>query len=54
MNTYMCLTCAFVYDEEAGDLESAIEPDTRWSEIAKTWRCPNCGAGQEDFKIVEI
>jgi len=54
MNTYLCLACGFVYDEQTGDLESAIEPDTRWGDIEKTWRCPNCGAAKEDFEIVEI
>jgi rubredoxin len=54
MNAYMCLTCDFVYDEEEGDLESAVEPGTRWTEIAKSWRCPNCGAAKEDFEVVEI
>jgi len=54
MNAYLCLTCGFVYDEQTGDLESGIEPDTRWGDIETNWRCPNCGAAKEDFEVVEI
>jgi rubredoxin len=38
MKAYMCLICGFVYNEEEGDPE----------------RCPDCGAGKEDFEMVEI
>lgn len=54
MKTYMCLICGYVYDEEDGDLESGIEPGTRWNDIPASWRCLNCGAGKEDFEMVEI
>lgn len=54
MKTYMCLICGYVYDEETGDLEAGIEPGTRWADIPASWRCPNCGAGKEDFEMVEI
>jgi rubredoxin len=50
----MCLICGYVYDEEDGDLESGIEPGTRWNDIPASWRCLNCGAGKEDFEMVEI
>jgi len=54
MKTYMCLICGYLYDEETGDLEAGIEPGTRWDDIPESWRCPNCGAGKEDFEMVEI
>jgi rubredoxin-NAD+ reductase len=54
MKAYLCLVCENVYNEEDGDLESGIEPDTHWEEVSATWRCPDCGAGKEDFKRVEI
>ena len=54
MKTYMCLICGFVYDEEEGELESGISPGTRWDDVPLSWRCPDCGAGKEDFEMVEI
>jgi rubredoxin len=54
MKAYLCLICGNAYNEEDGDLESGIEPDTPWDEISAGWRCPDCGAAKEDFKRVEI
>ena len=54
MKTYMCLICGFVYDEEQGELESGIAPGTRWDDVPLSWRCPDCGAGKEDFHMVEV
>ncbi|MCH8072690.1 MAG: rubredoxin [Proteobacteria bacterium] len=54
MKAYMCLICGFVYNEEEGEPESGIAPGTRWDDVPLSWRCPDCGAGKEDFKMVEI
>jgi rubredoxin len=54
MKAYMCVICGYVYEEEQGDPESGIEPGTRWADVPLTWRCPDCGAGKEDFEMVEI
>ena len=54
MKTYMCLICGFVYDEQEGEPESGIPPGTRWDDVPLSWRCPDCGAGKEDFQMVEI
>jgi len=54
MNTYMCLVCGYVYDEQEGDPQCEIVPGTRWADIPLTWRCPDCGAGKEDFELVEV
>ena len=54
MKTYMCLICGFVYDEEEGEAESGIPPGTRWDDVPLSWRCVDCGAGKEDFQMVEI
>jgi len=43
-----------VYQEAEGDPESGIAPGTRWEDVPLTWRCPDCGAGKEDFEMVEI
>lgn len=54
MNTYMCLVCGYVYDEQEGDPEFDVSPGTRWVDVPSSWRCPDCGAGKEDFELVEI
>ena len=54
MKTYMCLICGFIYDEEEGDMESGISAGTRWDDVPLSWRCPDCGAGKEDFQMVEV
>jgi rubredoxin len=52
--TYMCVICGFVYDEEKGLPEEGIEAGTRWKDIPSNWVCPECGAGIEDFDMVEV
>jgi rubredoxin len=54
MKTYMCLICGFIYDEAKGIPEEGIEPGTCWDDIPLSWTCPDCGAGKEDFEMVEI
>jgi len=54
MKTYMCLICGFVYSEEEGEPESGIVAGSRWDDVPLSWRCPDCGAGKEDFEMVEI
>jgi len=49
----MCLICGYVYDEAKGDPDSGIEPGTAWADVPLSWRCPDCGAGKEDFEMVE-
>ena len=51
---YMCLICGFVYDEEFGMPDAGIPPGTRWNDIPRSWRCPDCGAGREEFEMTEI
>jgi rubredoxin len=51
---YMCLICGFVYDEEFGMPDDGIPPGTRWDDIPLSWRCPDCGAGREEFEMTEI
>ena len=54
MKAYMCLICGYLYDEERGDPESGIDAGTRWDDVPLSWRCPDCGAGKEDFEMVEV
>ena len=54
MKSYMCVICGYVYEEEKGDPVSGIAPGTRWDDVPLSWRCPDCGAGKEDFEMVEV
>ncbi len=54
MKTYMCVICGFVYDEEKGLPDEGIAPGTRWEDVPMNWKCPECGAGKEDFEMMEI
>lgn len=52
--TYMCIICGWVYDEEKGAPAEGLAPGTRWEDIPEFWACPDCGAGKEDFDLVEL
>lgn len=54
MKAYMCVICGYVYEEEKGDPASGIAAGTRWDDVPLSWRCPDCGAGKEDFEMVEV
>lgn len=54
MKAYMCVICGYVYEEEKGDPASGLAPGTRWDDVPLSWRCPDCGAGKEDFEMVEV
>ena len=51
---WMCLTCAFIYDEAAGLPEEGIPPGTRWADVPPNWTCPDCGSRKEDFEMTEF
>ncbi|MEE4292939.1 MAG: rubredoxin [Lysobacterales bacterium] len=51
---WVCIICAWVYDEEAGAPDEGIAPGTRWEDVPEYWVCPDCGAGKDDFEMVEI
>ncbi len=51
---YLCVICGFIYDEAVGWPEDGIAPGTFWEDVPENWFCPDCGAGKEDFEMVEI
>ena len=51
---YMCAVCGFVYSEADGLPEEGFAPGTRWEDIPDHWVCPECGAGKDDFEMVEV
>jgi len=54
MKAYMCVICGYVYEEEKGDPNAGLPAGTKWNDVPLSWRCPDCGAGKEDFEMVEI
>jgi len=54
MKRYMCVICGLIYDEADGWPEDGIAPGTAWEAVPEHWLCPECGAGKEDFEMVEI
>ncbi|PSN17710.1 rubredoxin [filamentous cyanobacterium CCP5] len=50
MQKYKCTVCGYVYDPEAGDPDSGIEPGTGFEDIPKDWSCPKCGATKSQFE----
>jgi rubredoxin len=51
---WMCIICGWIYEEEKGAPEEGLAPGTRWEDIPEFWVCPDCGAGKEDFEMIEI
>jgi rubredoxin len=54
MKTYMCVICGLIYDEAEGGPDDDIPPGTRWEDVPLNWKCPECGAGKDDFEMVEV
>lgn len=51
---WMCIICGWVYEEEKGAPEEGLAPGTRWEDVPEYWVCPDCGAGKDDFEMIEI
>ncbi len=53
MAKYKCVLCNWIYDPAVGDPDSGVEPGTAFEDIPDDWACPECGAGKDDFELVE-
>ena len=53
MGKYLCQICDWVYDPEIGDPDGGIEPGTKFEDIPDDWTCPLCGAGKDDFILID-
>ncbi len=51
---WMCILCAFVYDETLGMTDEGVAPGTRWEDVPETWTCPDCSATKSDFEMVVV
>lgn len=49
MKKYVCEPCGYIYDPEAGDIDSGVMPGTLFEELPEEWVCPVCGLGKEVF-----
>jgi rubredoxin len=52
--TWVCLICGWVYDEEQGCPEDGIVAGTKWADVPINWMCPECNARKEDFEMMAI
>ena len=52
--TWMCLLCGWIYDEEKGAPDDGIPPGTRWEDVPVNWTCPECGARKDDFEMISL
>lgn len=50
MKSYTCTVCGYVYDPEAGDPASGVEPGTSFADVPDDWVCPICGASKDEFQ----
>ncbi|MGP1628645.1 MAG: rubredoxin [Giesbergeria sp.] len=50
----MCLICGWIYEEARGCPEDGIPEGTPWGLVPESWSCPECGAGKQDFEMVQI
>lgn len=46
---YVCDICGYVYDEQVGDPENDVAPNTAWDDVPDDWVCPLCGVGKDQF-----
>ena len=52
--TWMCVICGWIYEEVKGYPEEGIPAGTAWEQVPDSWVCPECGAGKQDFEMVQI
>ena len=50
---WVCTICGYEYDEELGDIDNGIEPDTKFEDLPEDFECPLCGVGKDLFEKVE-
>ena len=52
MQKYRCTVCNYIYDPQAGDPDSGVQPGTAFEAIPDTWVCPICGVGKDKFEKI--
>ncbi|MBK87253.1 MAG: rubredoxin [Gammaproteobacteria bacterium] len=54
MNTWQCIVCGWIYDEEKGCAEEGVPCGTAWADVVDGFLCPDCGVGKHEFATIEI
>jgi rubredoxin len=52
MKKYVCKLCSYVYDPAVGDPDANVPAGTAFDKLPEGWVCPVCGAGKEEFEVV--
>ncbi len=53
MAKWLCTVCnIYVYDEERGDYQTGIVPNTKVPDFPDSWKCPVCGAAKDKLVII--
>ena len=42
MTRYICIFCAYIYDEDLGDPKHDIPAGTKYEDVPNSWKCPTC------------
>jgi rubredoxin len=50
---WRCTVCGYIYNPDLGDPDSDIRPGTYFDNLPLDWVCPDCGASQDMFEMVE-
>lgn len=50
---YVCDVCGWIYDEDLGDVDSGVEPGTRFEDLPEDFVCPLCFVGKDNFSEVD-
>jgi rubredoxin len=53
MKKYECRICGYIYDPDVGDPDNGVQPGTAFEDLPKTWVCPECGAGKDQFEPIK-
>ncbi len=51
--TYICDICGYVYRPDDGDQSAGIPPDTSFTDLPDSYRCPVCNAGKDYFRPMD-
>ncbi len=49
MVKWLCTRCGYIYDEENGDPDRDIAPNTLFQDLPASWVCPRCKAPKSAF-----
>ncbi len=49
---WRCVACGYIYDPEAGDPDSGVDPGIEFENLPDDWLCPVCGVGKDMFEKV--